>query len=132
MIAVYLACNDVKNTDWNDNMYKCLSEEVIKLKTGYRVMFAGDFNGRIGNLEDGITDGDPVRNDNGDRLLDFASNHNFTILNREPLCSGKWTRTFRNQRSIIDYFLIENKHLPMAEKMNVYDDGSRDTGSDHN
>ena len=130
--AVYMACESPKNVEWNDNLYECLTEEIVSLKMTHKVVLVGDFNGRIGNGDTGVKNGDPVRNSNGDRLLDFTRRNDLAILNREDVCTGIWTRTFEKQRSTIDYFLVENANLRKATKMNIHDGGTNETGSDHN
>ena len=127
-----MACDSPLNIDWNDNLYECLMDEYIQLKSTHKIIMLGDFNGRIGNQDDGIKDGDPVKNDNGIRLLSFARKCNLMILNREKICHGKWTRQEGTKKSIIDYFLIDCSCASIAVDMNIYDNGQNETGSDHN
>ena len=63
---------------------------------------------------------------------DWSVKTDMMILNREPICKGIWTRQERNQKSTIDYILIENSNARAAQSMNIYDDGRNSTTSDHN
>lgn len=64
----------------------------------------GDFNGRIGDKIYGGYPG-PVRNTNGERLLDFADDSHLNIVNCTRKCYGKITWFMNSQSSCIDYFL---------------------------
>ena len=130
--AIYMACDSPRNTEWNDNMYECLTDELIRIRMTYNVVLVGDFNGRIGNSSEGVVNGDPVQNANGVRLLNFTRRNNLVILNRENLCTGIWTRMFDKQRSTIDYFLIESANVRSAVNMTIHDEGTNETDSDHN
>ena len=68
-------------------------------------------NGRIG---DRIYGGDPVRNSNGECLLDFVKHAHLEIINCNSKCKGKITWFRHPHSSTIDYFLssyITESHI---------------------
>ena len=75
-------------------------------KTNNKIILVGDFNGKIGNDENGITNGDTSITANGRRVRSMVRTLNMDILNKHAKCEGKWTRVNTkncNEKSIIDY-----------------------------
>ena len=86
--------------------------EVIKktisnyTETNNKIILVGDFNGKIGNDENGITNGDTSITINGRKIRSMVRTLNLHILNKHAKCEGKWTRVNTknsNEKSIIDY-----------------------------
>ena len=78
------------NPDLVNEIYNQLLADVIQIEQSYgdvdpHILIMGDFNGRIGDV---IYGGDPVRNSNGDRLLEFADHARLEILNCTRKCKG--------------------------------------------
>ena len=75
-------------------------------KTNNKIILVGDFNGKIGNDENGITNGDTYITANGRRVRSMVRTLNMVILNKHAKCEGKWTKVNTkncNEKSIIDY-----------------------------
>ena len=68
----------------------------------------GNFNGKIGNDVNRITNGDTSITTNGKRIKSMVRTLNLDILNKHAKCEGKWTRVNTknsNEKSIIDYVI---------------------------
>ena len=75
-------------------------------ETNNKIILVGDFNGKIGNDENGITNGDISITTNGRRIRSMVRTLNLDILNKHAKCEGRWTRVNTknsNEKSIIDY-----------------------------
>ena len=74
----------------------------------YHTLLIGDFNAKIGSDEKGIQNGDKQVSRNGMMMRDLIEMYDLTVVNNEPIYSGKWTRissTKQNQKSILDYVI---------------------------
>jgi len=119
------------NPNLTNELHNQILSEVLQINDSddnAHFVIMGDFNGKIGSY---IPDGDPVINYNGQALLNFAEDSNTTILNCTKLCSGRWTWSRNDQRSILDYFLVSDNVLSTVKEMVVNDSGSQNIGSDH-
>ena len=77
-------------------------------ETNNKIILVGDFNGKIGNDENGITNGDTSITTNVKRIRSMVRTLNLDILNKHAKCEGKWTRVNTknsNEKSIIDYVI---------------------------
>ena len=75
-------------------------------ETNNKIILVGDFNGKIGNDENGITNGDTSITTNGKRIRSMVRTLNIDILNKHAKCEGKWTRVSTknsNKKSVTDY-----------------------------
>lgn len=100
---------EVKNTFWEELtqiIEKCLGT----------VFIIGDFNSRVGNKNEGYErtlgkHGEKVKNNNGQRLIDFCQLNNFIVANTfyQHKNIHKITRAVpnRGEESIIDYILVQ-------------------------
>ena len=71
-----------------------------------KIILVGDFNGKVGNDENGITNGETSITTNGKRIRSMVRTLNLGILNRHAKFEEKWTRVNTknsNEKSIIDY-----------------------------
>ena len=66
----------------------------------------GDFNCRIGITSEG-NDGEISKG--GKILMQMAKKQELCIVNREDMCSGKWTRILGSEKSALDLFWYEKK-----------------------
>ncbi|XP_072025104.1 uncharacterized protein [Amphiura filiformis] len=125
----------VEGTDISitEEMYTQLLSEILKIERDDHddphILVLGDFNARIGDI---IPFGDPVRNSNGERLLDFRDASDLVIINCTRLCKGKITWMRNNLFSTIDYFLGSNNLVNSIHEMIVDEDREFHLGSDHN
>lgn len=93
-----------------------------------KIFIMGDFNSRVGKKDDiyktvvGMH-GETVRNNNGERMLDFCIINRLIITNTffEHKDIHKYTREIksRNEKSIIDYILVEedNRQIVLDTKV---------------
>ena len=75
-------------------------------ETNNKIILVGDFNGKIGNDESGITNGDTSITTNGKRVRSMVRTLNLDILNKHAKCEGNWTRDNTknsNEKPIINY-----------------------------
>lgn len=99
-----------------ENFYGDLEETMVKY-TAQRVFVMGDFNGQIGTTKEGETTVGPYgigsRSRRGERLIQFAQEHNLFILNtfyKKP-ATAKWTWKSPDgkTRNEIDFILSNSK-----------------------
>ena len=131
--CIYMGFNqeDGRHEEWNQLIYATISEEQNDLRRrGFRVCVVGDLNGHIGSAPGvGIVGNKPSVNVNGQMILDFERNYDFSILNRA--CSGLWTRQANNHSTILDYALLSKEHSSSFLSMHVDDLGQYGGDSDH-
>ena len=97
-------------------------------KDGLLVM--GDFNGHIKMLDQSKEDA------NGKMVLKWMDEFNLTLLNLDEKCKGlyTWRRKLLNgkeQKSAIDFILVNNKMYELFEGMSIDEDRLRIDYSDH-
>ena len=92
---------------------------------GIPLLFFGDFNGHVGFL------GDQGVNRNGSMLLDFVDKWNLMLLNADDECKGLYTRVQGEERSVIDYYLVNEKMYDKFESMKIDDNKIEYDLSDH-
>ena len=119
--------------EWNDRIMEWLRRQVQELqRRGHRIILGGDFNGHIGNGEQGIKGNKEEINVNGRRILELARDAELEIVNRWEGSIGKWTRIEGQQETIIDYILVSAESLREVVSFRVDEKGEADIGSDHN
>ena len=119
--------------EWNDRIMEWLRRQIQELqRRGHRIILGGDFNGHIGNGEQGIKGNKEEINVNGRRVLELAKDKELEIVNRWEGSVGKWTRMEGQQETIIDYILISAGSMKEVESFRVDERGEADIGSDHN
>ena len=127
--------DDDKHKEWNEGILHVLLMEAASLRSqGYRVVFMGDFNSRVGSAPgQGIVGNTPDITKNGERFIAFLNGGNFTHINgQSDLTTGLWTRQRANSRSVLDYAIISNEHLHTVKSLIIDDHGIFGGGSDHN
>ena len=134
--SVYMAAEITANDDyklWNESLYETIQGELRGLENeGYKCMIMGDMNAHIGTPPLGIDGNKPGTNSNGRKLLDFVSNNNLVILNRnKELCTGTFTRITPYSSTILDYVLITKNLQDNIIRMGIDDEVSLFSGSDH-
>ena len=115
-------------------LYDELQTQIDKVDKSNYLIVAGDFNARVGNKEVnkivGIN-GEPILNNNGKHLIDFATFNELKIMNTffRHKSIHKYTWAARGYRSIIDYVLTNKKISNLVQDTRVY--RSYDVNSDH-
>ncbi|KAK6022081.1 endonuclease/exonuclease/phosphatase family protein [Ostertagia ostertagi] len=112
-------------------------ETALKLKSTYTIV-QGDFNAVVGSRLDDTEYligryGAGVRNDRGNRLIEFAEQHQFSIMNTffEKKAKRLWTWRSSDTRTLrqIDYVLTDTPRL--FADVSVIGENVITTGSDH-
>ncbi|XP_033105227.1 craniofacial development protein 2-like [Anneissia japonica] len=120
-----------------DQFYEQLTE-VIKSNCKSRDKFfvGGDFNAIVGNIcHEKIVGpfGLGLRNERGDRLIEFAQQHHMLITNtwyeQRERCRHTWTAPNGITKNQIDYILVSNRYRNSVSNAKARHDV--DCGSDH-
>ena len=118
---------------WNTSMYLSLQKDLEKLRTdGYEAYILGDFNGHVGNGEDGIVGNLPNVNFNGRLLQDFVSVNTLKMVNADQeITSGIFTRSAGGFSTVLDYVLATGGASSRIRKLHIDEEGEIFSGSDH-
>ena len=88
--------------------YEVTEKSIYNYTKRNNMILVGDFNGKIGNDENRITNGDTSITTNGRKIRSMVRTLNLYILKKHAKCEGKWTRVNSNtqnsnEKAIIDY-----------------------------
>ena len=135
IIGVYAPTED-ETKERKDKFWNRLTE-VTETAEGL-VLVMGDFNARVG-VEDCTSStvvgkyGEMHKNNNGCRMIQYCHHNNLCITNTlfKHKDIHKFTREYqsRNEKSIIDYILIENPYKKIVKDSRVM--RKAEIGSDH-
>jgi len=64
-------------------------------------------------------------------MMDFVDKWNFSILNADDRCDGLYTRVHRNERTVIDYYLVNEQMYERFEQMEIDEKKEKYDMSDH-
>jgi len=122
------------NPELVSELYNQLLADVIQIEERFedvdpQILIMGDFNGRIGDV---IYGGDPVRNSNGESLLEFVDHARLEIINANRKCRGKLTWFRHPYSSTIDYILSSGITETNIIDMIIDEERLLNLGSDHN
>ena len=109
----------------NNKRIRKIVEREIENNRSEGIIIAGDFNGHLhmlDNKEDDI---------NGLMLTEWADEYNLNILNLDMKCKGTYTRIRNNQRTTVDYILVNKRVYDMVEEIEIDEDRQIMDGSDH-
>ena len=108
--SVYMAAEVLYNEFlvWNKELNAMIKVEMETIQhKGYKVILIGDFNGHVGNDEDGITGNRGDINSKRHRLRSFVTINSLLLLNaNQSWCSGTLTRLTSNSVTL-DYALAD-------------------------
>ena len=132
-----------KRNKHEDDLFKILHEETGRFKDKGSVFVQGDFNARIGQNEDFITQDkfdevfgidnnqnfptrnsdDYTTNNRGKDLLDFCKVNDYLIVNGRKMGDmfGNFTSHQWNGSSVVDYFITQNINLDKIFSFSVGD-----------
>lgn len=122
VVAVYVA-----NSPGIDNrpLYEELSKVLSERCQGDEVLVcAGDYNAYLPQL-------DGKENDRGKLMVEFVQQYNLTIGNLTTFCEGKYTRIQGNQRSCLDYVLLNSSAMKLFKGMHIDEQKKIVDCSDH-
>ena len=122
IVLVYL---DTRDTERNGGIYREMDRKMAEIPEGEGRIVLGDFNGHVGFI------GEHDLNRNGQMMLDFMERWNLVMLNADSRCEGKYTRVQGNERSIIDYALVDENIYTRFESMKVDEEKNNYDLSDH-
>ncbi|CAG4966253.1 unnamed protein product [Colias eurytheme] len=139
IIQVYAPTGQA-NDEVVEEFYKELELTIDKIPRRELLLVLGDFNAKVGNtaMDDGIRNivgkyGLGTRNKRGERLIEFAANNSFTIMNttfkQHPRRLYTWISPGDRCRNQIDYILIRSRWR--SSITNTYTLPSADCHSDH-
>ena len=114
LIAVYAP--EEGKTEQTEEFYETLQDQTDKISKNDYIVFAGDYNARVGNIPiDGIlgTNGEITTNSNGHKVKEFASVNELKITNTD-------IKSARGYRSIIDYILTNKQLSPLVNDTKVF------------
>ena len=103
IIYIMLVYIDVKDKERNVNIYENLNIGMEVAVSSEMPIILGDFNGLVGFL------GSQERNYNKIKMLEFTKRWNLIMMNCNVKCKGTFTRVEGNNKSVIDYVLINDK-----------------------
>ena len=89
------------------------------------LLILGDFNGHVGFL------GSQQCDENRQMLLNWLDDYNLILLKSNPNCAGETTCSRRDQKSSIDFVLVNQKLYQNFYSMNIDEDNSAFDLSDH-
>ena len=115
-----------------DEFYQRLESLVARAPAHDMVVVCGDLNAKVGDDRTGVehvigAHGIGTRNENGERLVDFCSNHNLVIggtqFRHKDIHKLTWKSNDRHQTSNqIDHFMINRKWRGSMKDVRVYRD----------
>ena len=126
LILLYMSVEN-KPEDRNRNLL--LKQEIeakLDEKEDIATMLLGDFNGHVGFL------GSQKEDKNGKFVSDLMSKNKMILLNCDEICSGLYTWGKREQKSVIDYVLVNSKMYQQVSKMIIDENQELLDLSDHN
>ena len=137
IVNTYLAFENIKNREWNEDLVGMLSKEALTMQLdGFKVIIVGDLNAKLGNDFKGALRNSPnIINHNG-KLI----NHMMNTLNLRPANDLEKAQTLFTRKcidddgklwseSILDYFLV-GQEVKVKEFAILNDDHSS-IESDH-
>lgn len=108
-----------------DDFWSLLDSETAAVPMEECLVIAGDLNGHVGELNNGHPShggfGYGRRNDDGERILDYAGSHNLILLNTwyKKRCSQLATYHSGDASSQIDFFLMRSKDRTLVNDAKV-------------
>ena len=130
----YIACQSFTSDafiKWNEDLFHLISKEAIYLRQrGFMLLAMGDFNSCVGQIP-GLEGNLPDVNRNFPMFSNFISETGLIIMNTLPLCKGLFTWFKRDQKSLLDYGLVDADHVQKITLFNIDEDARFACMSDH-
>ena len=121
MMVTYM---DVSDRFRNIELYRIM-DGVMEEAGNRKVLILGDFNGHVDFIGNHRTNG------NGNLMLDFIDRSNLVMLNNDLCCEGLYTRVQNEERTVIDYGLVNQELYGSFVKMYIDEDKLKFDLSDH-
>ena len=116
---------DVSDLNRNKAIYNAIEKILSRLDEGMPVAVIGDFNCHVGFL------GEQSKNRKGEMMLEFMERWNMVILNMDDRCEGVYTRIQGREKSVIDYYLVNEEMFSLFKKMEIDEEKGIFDLSDH-
>ena len=100
-------------------------QRIIENNEQEGLIIAGDFNGHL-RMIDGRKD-----DENGKMIIGWGEEYGLITLNLEEKCEGTYTRIAKEQKTTIDYILVNSKIYDIVEEIEIDEDRNILEGSDH-
>ena len=126
IILVYMDVNKGKEGQEKNEIIRREIEEKIERNEKEGLIILGDFNGHLDILEDRKED------ENGKMVMEWTSTYGLILLNAEEKCSGKYTWSRGEQKSAIDFVLVNENMYKRIQKMEIDEEQEVIDYSDHN
>ena len=98
-------------------IYKKIEEEIeMATVNGETMILMGDLNCKVGKM---ITNNTDEVSKGGRVLVNMCEKLDLTIMNKEDICKGTWTRIQKDKKSVLDYMIIKKKDLPLVSEMSI-------------
>ena len=125
IIIVYFDANrDDEGKKRNKKLKKDI-ENKIERNEKEGLIIAGDFNGHL-RMIDGRND-----DKNGKMITEWVEGYGMILLNLDEKCEGRYTRVRGEQRTTVDYILVNKKIYDMFENMRIDENKEVMENSDH-
>lgn len=126
IMLVYFTAGNKRDDNDRNKVIREKCEKIIREAKDSAFMVLGDFNGHIGFL------GYQKIDKKGEMIIEWMNDHNLTLLNAKEETEGVYTWERNNQKSVIDYVLVNEKMEEWFEDM-IIDEGKEAIDfSDHN
>ena len=122
IVLVYM---DVKAGDRNNKIYEEAEKLIERQEEGMPMLIMGDFNAHVGFL------GRQELDSKGRRFLEFVEKNDLSILNCDGRCEGEYTRIQGENKSLINFMLVNEEMSRKMESMIVDEEGIWFDMSDH-
>ena len=127
IILVYLSVvKGEEEKKANEDMKKEVRRHIENCEDEELIFLLGDFNGHIGIL------GNQQLNYNGKLVMDIKTECDLILLNSIEKCDGTYTWSRGDQRSAIDFVIVNNNALKICQSMKIDEGQDVFDLSDHN
>ena len=125
MVIVYMDTRKNKDGDEANKKIRKKLEKIIENNERDGLMIMGDFNGHI-KWWDGKED-----DKNGGMLLEWIQDYGLIMLNMDDRCIGKYTWSRGENKSVIDYMMVNSRVYDKFVGMEIDDEKLIYGDSDH-
>lgn len=125
IIVVYFSIGTAQNKEKNMALRK-EAEHMIQLMGSQCTLVLGDFNGHVGFK------GEQKLDDNGAMIIDWMQKYDLIMLNDDTNCKGVYTWQRNDQKSVVDFALVNTNMYNIFTDMLIDDSKQLFDLSDHN
>ena len=125
MVVVYFDANKDEGGRSRNRKLRSDIERIMENNKMEGLMIMGDFNGHL-KMIDGKDD-----DENGKMILEWIEKYKLIMLNLEDRCEGIYTRIRGEQKTTIDYVLVNDRVYEDFRHMHIDEEKEIIDGSDH-